>query len=468
VRKLRARLLLLVAAALVLTAAAAWLLFARFTRHDAERFVVAEAREQAVRFAPGLAAHHRAQGSWAGVDSTLERIAAASGRVPALVLPGGDVRLAPSAGARDLAASALPGGGVHLRWSGPDGTRVEFRLFGGIRLLEDGRPIGAFHLLPPPLRPGGGPAPARFVGAVTRSAAVALGLAVVAALAAALWLARGVVGPLEELTRAVRTFDAGDLDARVAVRGADEIGALAGAFNQMAERLSRVERLRRAMVADVAHELRTPLTNLRAQLEAMQDGLARADGPALASLHEEILHLARLVDDLELLAAADAGRLAVEPQPLAIRDALERALAAVAPRAARGGVTLEIDAAPLDVRADARRLGQVLRNLLDNALAHTPAGGRITLGATRPPGAPGTIEVTVADSGEGIPAAHLPHVFERFRRVDPSRTRETGGSGLGLAIVQQLVTLMGGAVTAESTPGRGTTIRFTLPAVTDS
>ena len=464
---LRARLLLLVAAVIVLTGAGAWLLLSRFTRLDAENFIVAEAREQSARFAPALEAHHRSRGGWAGVDSTLDRIAHGTGRAAVLVLPDGAVLLPPSLGARAARSRALPAGGRQVLWERAAGGRLErvaFHLRGGTALRVGGREVATFHLLPlPSARVGAArpapPAPQRFVHGVRRSAGLAVGLALLVAAA----LAGGVVRPLEALTRAVRRLDAGDLDARVAVGSRDEIGALAAAFNQMADRVARTERQRRALVSDVAHELRTPLTNLQAQLEAMQDGLAAADGPALASLHEEIVHLSRLIDDLEQLAAADAGQLRVEPATLSLREPIEQAIAALAPQAARAGVAvvLEGDAAA-QVVADARRLGQVLRNLLANAIAHTPAGGRVAIGVGAEQA--GRRTVAVADSGEGIPAAHLERVFERFHRVDSSRARATGGSGLGLAIVRQLVTLMGGTVSATSVPGAGTTVTFTLPA----
>jgi two-component system sensor histidine kinase BaeS len=204
----------------------------------------------------------------------------------------------------------------------------------------------------------------------------------------------------------------------------------------------------------------------------MQDGLAQADGPALASLHEEVVHLARRIDDLEELAAADAGQVRLDLRSLVLGEELERAMTALVPRATRAGVLLTLVPAPgppARVRADARRLGQVMRNLLDNALAHTPAGGRVTV-TTRaePGGAGGQLAVTVADTGVGIADEHLARIFDRFYRVDPSRARETGGSGLGLAIVRQYVELMGGTVEVTSRAGAGTSLTFTLPRATDS
>ena len=467
---LRARLLALVAAVILLTGAGAWLLLSRFTHLEADRFILAEAREQAARFAAPLAAHHRARGGWAGVDSTLDRIAGATGRTAVLLLPDGGVRLPASLGARDVRSRVLADGVHEVGWERTRDGRVEltaFRLRGGVELSEDGRAIGRLHLLPAPpvLREArDGPAPVRFVHGVRRSAAIAVGLAVVVALVVAAALAGAAVRPLEDLTRAVRRLAAGDLEARAGIRTKDEIGALGAAFDHMAERIARTERERRALVADVAHELRTPLTNLQGQLEAMQDGLVPAEGAALESLHEEIVHLTRLVDDLEQLAAADAGRLRVEPVPLVLRAPIEQAVAALAPRAGRAGVRVTVEGdADLVARADARRLGQVLRNLLANAIAHTPPDGRVAVRVTARADDGEAIAIAGEDDGEGIAAEHLERIFERFYRVDPSRTRETGGSGLGLAVVRQLVLLMGGTVRAESAPGAGTTVTFTLP-----
>ncbi len=249
------------------------------------------------------------------------------------------------------------------------------------------------------------------------------------------------------------------------MRGDDEIGVLATAFNRMAERRSQAERARRSLVADVAHELRTPLTNLTAQIEALEDGLAAPDAAALASLHEEVDQHTHQVEDLSELAVADAGGLHLSPRRLRLGDEFAAVRTAVEPRAREAGISIDV-AGDADAMAfaDARRLRQALRNLLENAIAHTPSGGRITLGARRVPSDDrSTIEIAVADTGEGIPAAHLGLVFERFHRVDPSRARATGGRGLGLAIVKQYVEAMGGAVRAESAPGRGTRMVLTLP-----
>jgi two-component system sensor histidine kinase BaeS len=239
------------------------------------------------------------------------------------------------------------------------------------------------------------------------------------------------------------------------------------------------------MVTDVAHELRTPLTNLRAQLEAIEDGLVAADEAALRSLHEETLLLSRLVEDLQDLAIAESGGLRLDRGDVAPREALASAAAAFRSRAESEGIALEVEPAPAGlppVSADPARLAQVLRNLVANALTHTPRGGRVTLRAVRDEGAGGAagagaaayaaadapagapaVRFEVRDTGEGIPTEHLPHVFDRFYRADPSRARATGGAGLGLSIVRHLVEAHGGRVAVASAPGAGTVVSFTIP-----
>jgi signal transduction histidine kinase len=290
----------------------------------------------------------------------------------------------------------------------------------------------------------------------------ALSLGGALALVLILTLGRAVLRPVRDLTEAAGRMARGDLSARVATGAGDEIGQLARSFNAMADALERQEALRRDMVGDVAHELRTPLSNLRCQIEALEDGLVPPDAATIGSLREETLLLARLVDDLQQLSLAEAGALKLAFEPLAPGELVSSTLAALQPAAEAAGVTLaaEVGAGLPAVRADRERVAQVLRNLVTNALQHTPAGGRVTVAAGAVTDA---VRFTVSDTGRGIPAEHLPRVFERFHRVDPSRTRATGGAGLGLAIVRRLVEAHGGTVAVESVEGRGSTFSFTLP-----
>lgn len=347
-------------------------------------------------------------------------------------------------------------------------SQYEFRRIEMFRVVGGGDSPG----IPPGverriLEGGPGPAnlgPARSVDRWIVAAVVGVGISSLAAMAL---LTGRILGPVEELTRAARRLESGDLAARVPHEGGDEIGELARAFNGMAEALSRNEEARRNMVSDAAHELRTPLTNIRAQIEAIQDGLAAADGRTVASLHEEAMLLTRLVEDLQDLALADAGELRMHFADVRIDDALARAAKAHEARAAARGVRLVTATAPdlPNVRADAERLGQILRNLLENAIAHTGEGGEISMSASS---GEKSILVIVRDTGEGIPASELPRIFDRFYRADPSRSRGTGGSGLGLPIVRQLVAAHGGEIEIRSEPGRGTSAEFTLPPFTEN
>jgi signal transduction histidine kinase len=280
--------------------------------------------------------------------------------------------------------------------------------------------------------------------------------------------------PLVNLTTATRAVAAGDLSIRVPTHYPGEVGELAGAFNQMAQELARAEDLRRNLTTDVAHELRTPLSVIRGKLEGVLDGVYPATPEHLQPILEETKLLAHLVEDLRLLALAEAGQLGLEKRPMDISDLLQDAHVNFSPQASDRGVTLALDLPPElpEVMADWRRIAQVLGNLLTNALRHTPQGGLVTLSAAlkepafraeadgdgKPPRRDGAdvggeiVEVAVADTGTGISSEDLPLIFERFWRGDRSRSRASGGSGLGLAIARQLVEMH-----------QGSTFRFTLP-----
>ena len=304
-----------------------------------------------------------------------------------------------------------------------------------------------------------------FINSVNAGLLAAVLVAGLAAILLAWIVSRQVLRPVHALTAAARGMEAGDLNQRVAVRSRDELGQLASAFNSMAGALARTEALRRQMVTDVAHELRTPLTNLRGYLEALHEGVTQPTPAVLDSLHEEAVLLSRLVDDLRDLSLGDAGQLTLEPARTSLQALIERAVVGMQLVAEEKGITLTIEepSKPLETMdVDRERIGQVLRNLLTNAIAHTPPGGTVHVSAERTEDPLG-IRVRVADTGEGIPAEHVPNVFERFYRADPARARSTGGAGIGLAVVKQLVEAHGGTVALQSTVGSGTTVDFTLP-----
>ena len=221
------------------------------------------------------------------------------------------------------------------------------------------------------------------------------------------------------------------------------------------------DRLRRAMTGDIAHELRTPLSNIRGYLEAMEEGVVDATPELIVSLHEEAILLQRLVDELQDLALAEADELQIAQEPTDLQALLEQTVQAHRAKAVAAGITLALEAAPgVTAEVDPGRIRQVIGNLLDNAIRHTDRGGmasvRLSEGGDH-------LEITVTDTGAGIPAEHLPHVFDRFYRVDMSRSRDTGGSGLGLAIAAELVRLHGGSIGVESEVGEGSLFRVRLP-----
>jgi two-component system sensor histidine kinase BaeS len=291
-------------------------------------------------------------------------------------------------------------------------------------------------------------------------------LAVVAAavgsVVSALFLARRLARPLAGIGAAARRVAGGDYAARVPRTGPEELASLADSFNQMAASLEEGERLRRDLIANTAHELRTPLTNLTGYLEGLRDGVITPSTATYDSLLEETERLARLARSLDSLAEGDrSGR----PARLVEID-LAAQLAAAAELARPGletkGIGLDrVWASDLRAAADPDQLAQVLGNLLQNAGRYTPQGGRVTIAAAV---RSDTVEVSVTNTGDGIPPEDLPHVFERFYRVEKSRDRARGGAGIGLAIVKQLVEGWGGRVGAESAPG-ATRFWFSLPQV---
>jgi two-component system OmpR family sensor kinase/two-component system sensor histidine kinase BaeS len=239
----------------------------------------------------------------------------------------------------------------------------------------------------------------------------------------------------------------------------------------MATDLAEAERLRRNLVADVAHELRTPMSVLQGNLRAILDDVYPLERTEVASLYDETRLLSRLIDDLHELALAEAGQLPLHVQPVDPVDIIQTTVANMAVVAESEDVNLSVDlpdpgGLPL-VQADPDRLAQVLRNLLANALRHTPTGGQVTVGAEPSSDEPGFVQITVTDTGEGIAPEDLSCVFDRFWRADRSRSRDQSGiragAGLGLTIARQLVEAHGGRITVESAPGQGTRFAFTLP-----
>ena len=292
------------------------------------------------------------------------------------------------------------------------------------------------------------------------------------AMAVGYFLSLALIDRIVILDRVAKSVAQGDLGVRVPVIGNDEMASLARTFNEMAARLQaaderqrELDRLRRNLIAWAGHDLRTPLASIHAIVEALADGVV--DDPEtvdryLCTASREIDSLSRLIDDLFELAQLEAGGLRLELRPNSLSDLLSDTLESFSELAVQQGITLggRADSGVDPVMMDARQIGRVLSNLLGNALRHTPSGGAVYAQATRT--AEG-VQVEVRDTGEGIDAADLPHVFEHFYRGDKSRSRATGGAGLGLAIAKGIVEAHDGWIGLESAPGEGTRFFFTLP-----
>ena len=275
-------------------------------------------------------------------------------------------------------------------------------------------------------------------------------------------LAYQIIAPIRQLRSAATAIAGGDLSQRVDVTTGDEIGDLATAFNRMTAKLERQQALRRNLVADIAHELRTPLSVVRGSMEAMLDGVHPLDEAHLSPVYEEALLLQRLVDDLRLLSLADAGQLALERRRIEMSELVQSVVnaAEVAARSSKVRLESQVPAGLPPVVGDEQRLRQVLNNLINNALRHTPAGGHVEISARTTEGG---IEVAVGDSGPGIDPRDLPNIFERFYRGDRSRTRRSGGTGLGLSIARKLIEAHGGRIGVENVQGGGACFFFWLP-----
>ena len=276
------------------------------------------------------------------------------------------------------------------------------------------------------------------------------------------WTSLRILRPVRALSEASHKLAQGDYSQRIPVTTDDELGEMTQSFNQMAAELERQETLRRRSLADVAHELRTPLTVLQVDLESIEDGIIEPDAEAIQRLQLEVGTLRKLVEDLRILSLADAGELKLDLQPVDLGGLLKINAKRMQRQAAEKGIEVvtEIPEGELTVVGDEQRLSQVLMNLFSNALQFTPAGGVIRAKAGR---AGSQVRVAIADTGEGISAADIPHVFERLYRSDQARARQNGGSGLGLSIARSLVEAQGGKIWVESTPGQGSTFICEFP-----
>jgi histidine kinase len=318
-----------------------------------------------------------------------------------------------------------------------------------------------------PRGPGGGPPAttwARFVRIGMADALLLSSLAaIVAAAGVSIVMTRRIVRPVRQLAAASHRLADGHYGERVPARGGDELAELAASFNTMAFALEQTETRRRELLGDVAHELRTPLAAIGGYMEGLTDERLAPDPEIFLRVSRDVARLQRIVSDLEELSRLEAGALSLDRKPVQVGQLIADAVERLRGQTEDKGLSLEVrvESGLPTARADPDRVQQVLLNLIGNAIQYTSAAGRITVSAQSRAGA---VEIRVTDTGIGIAPEHLPHVFERFYRVDRSRARAGGGSGLGLTIARHIIEAHGGRIWAESPgPGRGSTFAFTLP-----
>lgn len=303
------------------------------------------------------------------------------------------------------------------------------------------------------------PAEKQLRTALTKTTLIGAGIAVVIALLAGVLVAGWIRRPLQRLIEAVRRLESGDRGARANLSAPGELGELAQAVDRMASSLEREDELRKALVSDVAHEIRTPVTVLQAECESMLDGVTEPTPERISSLHDEVLRLGRLVEDLEALAHAEAAALRLERQRVDLAEVASETAQLYRAQFGAAEIDLDLRLTPAFIEGDAARLGQIVRNLLVNALKFTPPGGRVEL-AVEP--SEGKAKLTVADTGQGIPEQELAHVFERFWRGAGARSTE--GSGVGLAVASELARAHGGQIEVDSREGEGSAFTLLIPS----
>ncbi len=400
-----------------------------------------------------LANYHLENGSWDGLQSNYYN------KKP------GDYGPGPNHGHPQIFTLADENGVVILSNGKyrPGDTLQSADLDAGTPITENGNVIGIFVPMRTPYQ--GQPRELEFIERINTTLFYGALIGAALALALGIFLSRTLTRPIRELTQATHAISEGDLSQQVTVRSNDELGELAQAFNKMSAELSRSVNARKQMTADIAHELRTPLSLILGHAEAVHDGVLPPTKENFEIIRDEAARLEHLVNDLRTLSLADAGELAISLQTVEPERLIQEVASLYQFETQKKNVSLAVDVASAlpAIEVDPGRMTQVLTNILDNALRHTPEGGRVVLSAQH---ASDLVELAIQDNGPGLPAEDLDRIFERFYRTDTSRQRDgalSAGSGLGLAIAKSIVQAHGGQIYAESKTGQGLRVVITLP-----
>lgn len=418
------------------------------TRAEFIRFLTDQNQTDLITY---LEEYHSANGSWRGVESLL-----IESRPPQRGMEPGIYGMMQPFILVDPYGVVLVSNGKYRK-----GERIsETEMIAGTEILDDGTVIGVLISMRMPYQ--GQPRELEFIERTNLTLLYGALIGAVIALVLGTVLSRTLTRPIRELTRATHAVSEGDLSQQVPVRSNDELGELAQAFNRMSAELARSVNARKQMTADIAHELRTPLSLILGHAEAVHDGVLPPTRENFEIIREEATRLEHLINDLRTLSLADAGELSIQVQSIEPQRLVNEVASLYQYQAQRKNITFILDVAPHlpNIEVDPGRMTQVLTNILDNALRHTPERGEITLSAKE---VNRQLELAVQDSGPGMKPEELERIFERFYRADPSRQREDGGSGLGLAIAKSIVRAHSGQLSAESEPGAGLKVIVRLP-----
>lgn len=474
--RIRNELVIGLVAVILLCVLATYVVVLSWSRRDFDALVGTNDVEIAKSYAASLADYYEAMGSWDGVETAIGRL-----RYHPAPQPGDDdsrppERKHPKDSDAPIVLMDVQGNplyvGIRTREGQPDIILAgRLKMSDGEKVTANGSTV-AYVFFKSMIFRSYNPQEEAYIASLTKSIGVSVFLGLVLALALGTALASRFASPITKLDAAVKTIAGGDLSARVDIARIDEIGSLAESFNRMADRLQTTETARQNLLADIAHELRTPVSVIQANLEMILDGVYAADEERLKSLYEETRILTGLISDLRSLSDLEVGIVRVSPEPISLSALMQETCREFQPLFDERGVRLDIPRREeIRVLAEEDRLRQVFGNILGNALKYAPPGSAITV--TLEPdrkvaGKPGFARVTIADEGIGVPPGDTERIFERFYRVDASRSRESGGRGLGLAISKRIVEAFHGSIGAYNREPSGLAVWVELPAARET
>lgn len=435
---LRWKLLIGIILIIALTVTVIVILVSRTTTREFDKYISQDKALKYQRLSLLLSSYYEETGSWEGVQRLIDKIKKAySGRI-VLANPKGTI----------IADSEEKLLGKYLE----EGWNMKIAT-----IREDENSVGSLFLK----REKRTTIEQAFLDSVNRSVILASLIAGISCLIFTYFYSTKILTPIRKLTNAAERIKKGNLDQNVEVYTGDEIGKLASTFNSMAEKLEEKERLRKNVVSDVAHELRSPLSKSHAYLEAIKEGEMEPSPEAINTIYQNSQVLSKLVDELHDLSKAEAGQLQLDKKKVVLKDLISRTLNRLNQDLEDKNISLNKEIPDqILLEVDPERAEQVFRNIIDNAVSQLEEGGRVEIVAEEEGG---EVKVKIADNGPGIPPSDIPHIFERFYRVDKSRSKSTGGAGLGLTIAKEIVEAHGGEISVESEEGKGTTFTINLP-----